>query len=78
MDITGWYSYRRLRSEAAAFKVITDEDTGRIVGAHVLGEYAGEVINLFAMAIRHGIPAAAVRQGVWAYPTHGSDVPHML
>lgn len=78
LDITGWYSYRRFRSEAAAFKVITDEDTGRIVGAHVLGEHAGEVINLFAMAIRNGIPAADVRHGIYAYPTHGSDVPHML
>lgn len=76
-DITGWYSYRRLRSEAAAFKVLIDNDTDRIVGAHLLGEHADEVINLFALAIRHDISARDLRHSVYAYPTHASDVPHM-
>lgn len=77
-DITGWYSYERLRSEAAAFKVIVENDTDRIVGAHLLGEHVEEVINLFALAIRHDIPASELRHSVYAYPTHGSDVPYMV
>lgn len=76
-DITGWYSYERLRSEAAAFKVIIENDTGRIVGAHLLGEHAEEVINLFALAIRHSLSATDLRHGIYAYPTHVSDVSYM-
>ena len=77
-DITGWYSYERLRSEAAAFKVIVENDTDRVVGAHLLGEHVEEVINLFALAIRHDISARDLRHSVHAYPTHVSDVPHMV
>ena len=77
-DITGWYSYERLRSEAAAFKVIVENDTDRIVGAHLLGEHVEEVINLFALAIRHDISANDLRHSVHAYPTHGSDVSYMV
>jgi glutathione reductase (NADPH) len=77
-DITGWYSYERLRAEAAGFKVLIDEDTDRLLGAHMLGEHAEEVINLFAMALRHGLTASALRHGIYAYPTHASDLPHML
>ncbi|WP_103028583.1 dihydrolipoyl dehydrogenase family protein [Salinibacter altiplanensis] len=77
-DITGWYSYERLAADVAAFKVVVEEDTDRIVGAHVLGERAEEVINLFALAIRHGISASELRHGVYAYPTHASDLPHMV
>ena len=77
-DITGWYSYERLASDVAAFKVIVDEETDHIVGAHVLGEHAEEIINLFALAIRHGILASELRHSIYAYPTHGSDVPYML
>jgi hypothetical protein len=48
----------------------------RVLGAHVLGERAGEVINLFAPAVRHGISASELRHGVYAYPTYGSDIPY--
>lgn len=77
-DITDWYSYKRLRSQAAGFKVLTGEETGEVLGAHVLGGSAGETINLFAQAMRHGIAASELRHGLYAYPTHASDLPHMV
>ena len=39
---------------------------------------AGDLVNVFALAIRHGVPASALRETIWAYPTHASDVPYML
>lgn len=77
-DTSGWYSYRRVRAEAAAFKVLVDEAADRIVGAHLLGEGADELINVFTMALRYDIPASDLRQTLFAYPTHASDVPYML
>ncbi len=77
-DITGWYSYRRVRAEVAAFKVLVDKATDHIVGAHVLGEGADELINVFTLAMRHGIPASALQRTIFAYPTHASDIAYML
>src|SRR6267143_1964488 len=37
-----------------------------------------EVINLFALAIRSGVPATDLKHFLYAYPTSGSDVPYMI
>ena len=58
-DTAGWYSSRRLGEEASAFKVIVEDGTGRILGAHLLGPHADETINLFSLAMRAGVTAAA-------------------
>jgi len=50
----------------------------RILGAHLLGPNAAEVINLFAIAIRLGISADDLKQVLFAYPTNGSDIRFML
>jgi len=77
-DTAGWFHARRVGETASGFKVLIDEDTGLIVGAHLLGPHADEVINLFALAMRARIPADELRQVLYAYPTYGSDVRFML
>ncbi len=77
-DTSTWYSNRRVAETCAMFKVITENQTGRVVGAHLLGPHAEEVINLFALAIRSGIPATDLKHLLYAYPTSGSDVPYMI
>ena len=73
-----WYSNRRVRAPAAMFKTLVEADTGRVVGAHLLGPQAEEVINLFALAIRHGLTAAALADMIYAYPTSASDIAYMV
>jgi len=77
-DTSGWYSNRRVAETCAMFKVIVDSKTDRIVGAHLLGPHAEEVINLFALAIRSGVPATELKHLLYAYPTSGSDVAYMI
>ncbi len=77
-DTSGWYSNRRVAETCAMFKVIVDSKTDRIVGAHLLGPHAEEVINLFALAIRSGVPSTDLKHLLYAYPTSGSDVPYMI
>ena len=77
-DTAGWFHTRRVGETASGFKVLIDEDTGLILGAHLLGPHADEVINLFALAIRGRIPAEDLRQVPYAYPTYGSDVRFMV
>jgi glutathione reductase (NADPH) len=73
-DTSGWNSSRRVGERHSAFKVLVEDGTDRIVGAHLLGPHADETINLFALAMRAGIPAGQLRRMLWAYPTHSSDI----
>ena len=77
-DTAGWFNTRRVGETAAGFKVLIDEETDHVLGAHLLGPRADEVINLFAMAIRLRIPARELQQVICAYPTYSSDANYML
>ncbi|MEP7226262.1 MAG: NAD(P)/FAD-dependent oxidoreductase [Gemmatimonadales bacterium] len=77
-DTSDWYTNRRVGETVGMFKTVVDADNDRIIGAHLLGAHADEVINLFALAVRFGITAKELRQMIYAYPTSGSDVPYML
>ena len=70
-----WYSSRRVGETYSGYKVLVEEGTDRLLGAHILGSEAGEVINLFALAIRSGMRAADLKHMLFAYPTSGSNVP---
>jgi len=73
-----WYSSRRVAEKYSGYKVMVEEGTDRILGAHLLGGEAGEVINLFALAIRSGIRTTDLKHTIFSYPTHASDLPYML
>jgi glutathione reductase (NADPH) len=77
-DTGEWFSNRGVRERVAMFKTIVEEDTQRVLGGHLLGPHAEEVINVFALAVRHGLTAPALKQMIYAYPTSTSDVAHML
>ena len=78
-DITStWYSSRRVAETHSGYKVLVEEGTDRILGAHILGSEAGEVINLFALAIRSGMRATDLKHMLFAYPTSGSNMARML
>jgi len=49
-----WYTARRVAEPTYGFKVLVEEPSERILGAHLVGPQADEVINVFALAIRNG------------------------
>lgn len=77
-ETTQWYSSRRIRARRSAYRLLVDEENGTILGAHVLGPHAEELINVFSLAIRAKIPAAALEEAFFAYPTASSDIEPML
>lgn len=58
--------------------MLIEEETERILGAHLLGSQADELINLFALAIRTGSRVGDLQDTMFAYPTHMSAEPYML
>jgi glutathione reductase (NADPH) len=77
-DMSGWYTVRRVGETHAGAKVLVEKDSGRILGAHLLGPEASEVINLFALAMRAGLAAPELKRFVSAYPSAGSDLGYLL
>ncbi len=77
-DASSWYYARRVKAGWAAYKVLVEEASGRILGAHLLGPHAEEAINLFAMAIRFGLSAAQMKEVAYGYPTACSSLKYML
>jgi len=73
-----WYSSRRVGMKHSGFKVLVEEGSDRILGAHLLGPHAEEVVNLFALAIRSGLKADDLKMMIYAYPTSTSDVSYMV
>ncbi|MGH9873525.1 MAG: dihydrolipoyl dehydrogenase family protein [Pyrinomonadaceae bacterium] len=77
-ETSGWYSSRRVGLKHSGFKVLVEEGSGRILGAHLLGQHADEVINIFALAIRSGLKAEDLKTMIYAYPTSASDLSYMV
>lgn len=77
-EMTDWFTYRQTNEGAAAFKVIVDEENDIVLGAHLLGGEADEIINHFAVAIRFQIPCTELKKMSFAYPTPASDISYMV
>ncbi len=77
-DTSAWYSSRRVNLKYSGFKVLVEEVSNLILGAHLLGEHAEEVINVFGLAIRVGLNATDLKTMAYAYPTSCSDVSSMM
>ena len=77
-DMEYWFSTRTYAETKAWAKVIVDEDCDQILGAHMVGHAAEELINIFGLAKKHGITATSLRDFVYAYPSFSSDIKHML
>lgn len=75
---SAWFTARQAAEPVYGFKVLIDEETDVILGAHLVGPHAEEVVNVFALAMRHGITAARLKSTMFAYPTGASDLGSML
>ncbi|HJS88476.1 MAG TPA: NAD(P)/FAD-dependent oxidoreductase [Steroidobacteraceae bacterium] len=73
-----WYTARRVAEPVYGFKVLIDEESRCILGAHLVGPSAEDTINLFALAIRENLTTDALREAFFAYPTAASDIGYML
>ncbi|MDO5092284.1 MAG: FAD-dependent oxidoreductase [Propionibacteriaceae bacterium] len=50
-------------------RFVVDLDTDQILGATLMHHAADEIINLVAMAMRHGIPASALHSAIYTHPS---------
>ena len=77
-DMEYWFSTRTFAETLAWSKIIVDEGSDAIVGAHFVGHAGEELINIFGLAMKHGIKASEIRDFIFAYPTFSADIKSML
>lgn len=77
-DMSEWTVFAIEGSRRAAAKVLYEQESGRVLGAHLFGSRADEFINLFAMAMRYDIPRDRLREMVFTYPAFSSVVSSLL
>ncbi len=77
-DMHEWLSGRTYAEHAAWAKVLIEERTDRIIGAHIFGHAGEELIHLFALAMKHGITASQIRDLIYGFPTFSADIKSLL
>lgn len=77
-DMTGWRSARTYGETDAWAKVLIENGSDRILGAHLIGHGAEETIHTFALAIEKGLPASEIAERVYAYPTFHADLKYLV
>jgi glutathione reductase (NADPH) len=93
-NTSGWYTSRRIGERYSGFKVLVEQrqdngtatnsdndynsNDGRVLGAHLLGTHAEEIINIFALAIKFGLNITDIKDMIFSYPTKSSDIGYML
>jgi len=55
----------------AGSKVLIENGSDPVLGAHVIGPHANELINVFALAMQADIPASQLRPAIFSYPHPG-------
>lgn len=77
-ETSDWFTSYRIGEKYSGYKIITDENNTKILGAHLLGPSSEDVINLFTFAINRGITPEEMKNMVYSYPTASSDIVYML
>jgi len=77
-DMTDWFSGLTYGETVAWAKVLVEEESGGILGAHLVGHRSEELIHIFALAMKHGITAGQLKEMVFGFPTFAADVKSLL
>jgi len=65
-----------INQKHVGYKLLIESDSRRILGAHLIGHHVEEVINIFALAIKHGLTVDDLTLDAipWAYPSNTYDI----
>lgn len=79
-DLSERFTNRGINQKHVGYKLLIESDSRRILGAHLIGHHVEEVINIFALAIKHGLTVDDLTLDAipWAYPSNTYDIIHMV
>ncbi|NLG76970.1 MAG: glutathione-disulfide reductase, partial [Xanthomonadaceae bacterium] len=62
------------RNERALYKLVVDNATDRVVGAHMIGPDAPEIMQVVAIAVKAGLTKAQFDQTIAIHPTMAEEL----
>ena len=62
------------RNERALYKMVCDGNTGRVVGLHMIGPEAPEILQAAAVAVKAGLTKDAFDQTVALHPSMAEEL----
>jgi len=77
-DLSGWYDAKRTNLKHTMAKTLVEKGSGKIVGAHILGNRADDLINMFALAVEAGLTVEQFQAPIYAFPTASDDSRYLL
>ena len=77
-DTSTWFDALRVGQKHSMSKVIIEKSTKKIAGAHIVGNHAEDLINIFSLAVELGLTTDQLKQPIFAFPTGGDDVRSMF
>jgi glutathione reductase (NADPH) len=61
------------KDEQATIKIVVEGESERVLGAHMVGEHAADIIQSLAVAIRKGITKQDLDETIGIHPTTGEE-----
>ena len=77
-SVPHWYAAKHLGQKTYAYKVIIDNKSDLILGAHIIGPNAEETINVFAVAMQAEMQAEDMKTIPFTFPSASSDIAKMI
>lgn len=77
-DTSTWTEHKRIGIKCGGIKLLIDNENDKLIGAHILGERAEEMINILAFAMQQGLPLETLRSSFWAYPSFIYNLRYVL
>lgn len=77
-SVPKWFNAKRINEKVYAYKTIVDKKRNIVLGAHIIAPEAGEMINLFVLAMCGKLTTESIKAMIFAYPTWGNDIKGMV
>jgi len=77
-ETTSTNNSRRVGVRHSLYRVLVEQEAGKILGAHIVGHHAEEIINLFGMAMRYDITAEQIKAMPFGFPTSAHEIRYMV
>ena len=77
-SVPKWFNAKRINDNVYAYKTIVDKKRNIVLGAHIIATEAGEMINLFVLAMCGKLTTENIKAMIFAYPTWGNDIKGMV
>nr|WP_321221413.1 NAD(P)/FAD-dependent oxidoreductase [uncultured Psychroserpens sp.] len=77
-DASNWYNVKKENGDTYAYKIIANERTNKIVGAHLLSAHANETINILTTAMNNDMTVDQFKKMIFTYPSYANDLKSMM